>query len=132
MVTGGTKQSCIRQCGLRNWIPLYECLQSLWEKKYVKKECKERQERREITRRVYCEQLTKGLFELWVCVSENMVDTALKQTCLCMITPIKNVHLISCDKDFSFFMTTARMLCSPVPLFIFYCTTSSACRCYLS
>lgn len=23
MVTGGTKQSCARQCGLCNWIPVY-------------------------------------------------------------------------------------------------------------
>lgn len=42
------------------------------------------------------------MFELWVCVSENMVDIAPEQTCLRTDTLIKNVHLIPCDKDFSF------------------------------
>lgn len=37
MVTGGTKQSSIQQCGLRNWIPVHGRFLGLWGK-YVKKD----------------------------------------------------------------------------------------------
>lgn len=69
----------------------------------------------------------KGLFELWVWVSENMVDIAPEQTCLCTITLIKNVNIILCDKRLQLVHDyyTHTLIASPIFIFLlrnFYMT----------